>query len=247
MSQQAYKCIVTGDALLYLMGLCYNLRIGLLVTLIVLALGACKGGEKEAKPHPLPEDPQVLHAGEYRSEEFEPSLSFTVGKGWINEPLQLPDQLAITRGLIGGLGFANVQEVYKPTKTGTPKVVEAPEDLLGWFEHHPYLQTQKPQSVSVGGIKGEQLDVVVEEVPEEYSGVCSMGPRSEDCVDLFRLSSGLPGGLIALYGGDKARMIVLEDVKGETVTIGIGSPAPTFDEFLPKAQKVLHSVMWSGR
>ena len=53
--------------------------------------------------------------------------------------------------------------------------------------------------------------------------------------------------MIALYGGDKVRMIVLEDVKGETVTIGIGSPAPTFDEFLPKAQKVLHSVMWSGR
>ena len=236
-----------GDKIIYLMGLSYNLRLGLLVTLIVLALYACGGGEKEAKPHPLPEDPQALHPGEYRSEEFEPSLSFRVGKGWINEPLELPDHLAITRGLIGGLGFATVQEVYEPTKTGTPNVVEAPEDMAGWFEHHPYLQTDKPQSVTVGGVKGEQLDVVVEEVPEEYSGVCSIGPSPEDCVDLFRLSSGLPGGLIDLYEGDKARMIVLEDVKGETVTIGIGSPAPTFDEFLPKAQRVLHSVKWSGQ
>jgi hypothetical protein len=229
------------------MGKSYDLGLRLLVILVVLLLGACEGGEKEAKPHPLPEDPQALHPGEYRSEEFEPSLSFSVGKGWINEPLELPDHLAITRGLIGGLGFATVQEVYEPTKTGTPNVVEAPEDMVGWFEHHPYLQTDKPQSVTVGGIKGEQLDVVVEEVPAEYSGVCSIGAGPDGCVDLFRLSSGLPGGLITLYEGDKARMIVLEDIKGETVTIGIGSPAPTFDEFLPKAQKVLHSVMWSGR
>jgi hypothetical protein len=236
-----------GDALLYLMGLSYNLRLGLLVTLVVLALCACEGGEKEAKPQPLPEDPQALLPGEYRSEEFEPSLSFTVGKGWTNEPLELPDHLAITGGLIGRLSFANVQEIYEPTKTGTPNVVEAPEDMVGWFEHHPYLQTDKRQSVTVGGIKGEQLDVVFEEVPEEYSGVCGIEPGPEDCVDLFRLSSGLPGGLITFYEGDKARMIVLEDVKGETVTIGIGSPAPTFDEFVPKAQKVLHSVKWSGQ
>lgn len=232
--------------MIYLMGTSYDLRLGLLVTVVVLALGACEGGEKEAKPQPLPEDPQALHPGEYRSEEFEPSLSFSVGKGWTNEPLELPDHLAITRGLIGGLGFAKVQEVYEPAKTGTPIVVEAPEDLIGWFEHHPYLKTDKPQSVTVGGVKGKQLDVVVEEVPEEYSGVCSIEAGPADCVDLFRLSSGLPGGLIALYEGDKARVIVLEDVEGETVTIGIGSPAPTFDAFLPKAQEVLDSVKWSG-
>src|SRR5919112_3086893 len=148
------------------------ISLGLLVILVVLALSACGGDEKKAKARHLPEDDQkALHPGEYRSEEFEPSLSFRIGKGWTNEPLELPDHLAITRGLIGGLGFANVQEVYEPTKTGTPNVVEAPEDMVGWFEHHPYLQTDKPQSVTVGGIKGEQLDLVVEEVPEEYSGV----------------------------------------------------------------------------
>jgi hypothetical protein len=46
--------------------------------------------------------------------------------------------------------------------------------------------------------------------------------------------------------GFRYRAIVLEDVEGETVTIGIGSQASEFDEFLPEAQKVLESVKWGG-
>jgi hypothetical protein len=38
----------------------------------------------------------------------------------------------------------------------------------------------------------------------------------------------------------------LEDVKGKTVTIGIGSPTTAFDEFLAKSQKVLDTVKWTG-
>jgi hypothetical protein len=222
----------------------HSLRVGVLMVLIALALSACGVVEREAKARPLPEDPQALRPGEYRSEEFESSLSFRVGQGWTNAPLELPDHLAITRGVMGGLGFTNVQEVYKPTKTGMANVVEAPKNMVGWFEQHPYLQTDKLETVMIGGVKGEQFDVVVKELPKEYSGLCSMGFGTEGCVDLFRLSSGLPGGMIALYEGDKVRVIVLEDVKGETVTIGISSAAITFDEFLPKAQKVLDTVKW---
>ena len=36
------------------------------------------------------------------------------------------------------------------------------------------------------------------------------------------------------------------DVEGETVTISITSPATEFDEFTPKAQKVVDSVKWTG-
>jgi hypothetical protein len=58
------------------------LRVALLVTLVALAVCACGGGQEQAeKPRPLPEDEKVLRPGVYRSEEFEPSLSFRVGKG----------------------------------------------------------------------------------------------------------------------------------------------------------------------
>ena len=62
---------------------------------VMLALTACGSGsvqEEEAKARPLPEYDTTLRPGEYRSEEFKPSLSFTVGKGWHNVTPQLPDK-----------------------------------------------------------------------------------------------------------------------------------------------------------
>jgi hypothetical protein len=37
------------------------------------------------------------------------------------------------------------------------------------------------------------------------------------------------------------------DVGGQTVLIDVAARADKFDEFLPKAQKVLDSVKWIGR
>ena len=45
---------------------------------------------------------------------------------------------------------------------------------------------------------------------------------------------------------EKDRVIVLEDVEGETVTILFGGPAVDFEEFLPKAQKLLDTVEWES-
>jgi hypothetical protein len=214
-------------------------RQGLLLTLVVLALSAC-GGENQqvSKPQPLPEEREELRTGVYRTEEFEPSFTFRVGEGWSSLPPEASDALFITRGETKAIGFVNAQEVYKPTKTGTPNVVEAPKDMVGWFQQHPYLHTDKSEPVTVGGVKGEQFDVVVEDMPEDYSAV-----GGADCVDLFRLSTGIS---VCQPVEEKVRLTVLEDVKGETVTIGFASPATEFDEFVPEAQKVLDSVKWTG-
>jgi hypothetical protein len=45
--------------------------------------------------------------------------------------------------------------------------------------------------------------------------------------------------------GAKTRVIIL-DVKGEAVSIAIGSATSEFNEFLPEAQKVLDTVKWGG-
>jgi hypothetical protein len=219
------------------------LSLGLLVVLVVLALSACGGDEKKAKARPLPEDPKALRPGTYRSEEFKPSLSFRVGKGWSSTSLEASDFMQIARGQTAGLGFGNVQEVYKPTKTGGPNVVDAPKNIDGWLQQHPYLQTSKPEPVRVGGVKGLQFDVVVGDRPQSYIPTCSSIIGNPNCVDLFRLSTGGP---ILLVEGEKAGVIVLEDVEGETVTIGFVSPASEFGEFAPEAQKVLDSVEWRG-
>jgi len=38
----------------------------------------------------------------------------------------------------------------------------------------------------------------------------------------------------------------LEDVKGDTVVIWYAAPLDVFDEFAPRAQKVVDSVKWMG-
>jgi hypothetical protein len=122
------------------------LSLGLLVVVVVLALSACGGGQEEAsKPRPLPEDPKTLRPGTYRSEEFKPSLSFHVGKGWSSAPLEeTSDVLEIARGHTAGLNFTNVQKIYTRTTTGSAIVVDAPKNIAGWLQQHPYLQTSNP-------------------------------------------------------------------------------------------------------
>jgi hypothetical protein len=48
------------------------------------------------------------------------------------------------------------------------------------------------------------------------------------------------------YEKEKVRFIVLEDVGGERVTIAVEALAVDFEEFLPKAQKVIDTVQWRG-
>ena len=214
----------------------------LVVVGLALALGACGAGgsKEEAKARPLPEDEKALRPGEYRSEEFKPSASLRVGKGWHNVLLETSDKLAIARGgeepplLI----FRNLQEVYEYTKTGTTSaVVKAPKDMVGWFQHHPYLDTEKPEPATVGGVKGVQFDWIVSE------------DAPYDKINLFKYTDGSTGSPDKGY---KIRTIILEGVKGKTVTISIignpttGNPTTEFDNFLPKAQKVLDTVKWTG-
>ena len=130
----------------------------------------------------------------------------------------------------------NVKEVFKP---GTTNVVEAPKDLVGWLQHHPYLKTSNPQPVTVGGVKGEQLEVLVDHLPKDPNGYCG-----SDCLDIFYQSSGDQIGFFSEV--NKRRVIVLEDVKGDTVVIWYAGPPDTFDKFAPRAQKVVDSVKWGG-
>jgi hypothetical protein len=223
------------------------LRLGLLLTLVILALNSCGGrgggggsGEEHDTGRPLPQNPKALRPGEYHSEKFEPSLSLRVGKGWENTEAQLPDSIEVGEvehhEEIGWINFVNVKEVFKP---GTTNVAKAPKDLVGWYQHHPYLKTSKPEPITVGGVKGEQFDVLVKDLPEDYYGVCGRG-----CVDIFNLSGGKQ--TTYFYETHKRRVIVLEDVKGDTVSVAVSSAAERFDEFVPEAQKVVDSVKWGG-
>jgi len=208
---------------------------------VALAVGACGTPDEEAKPRPLPEEPRKLDPGTYRTEEFEPAFSFRVGEGWSVEAPEAYDLLLITRADEGGpLGFTNLKGAmfFKPTNTNT-YMTDVPKDVVGWFQEHPYLETQGTDPVEVGGVEGIRTDVVVGDLPRGLSDECGSG-----CVPLFRFSSG--GLPLVLFEEDKARVNVLEDVRGETVITGFDIRADEFDEHAPEAQKVIDTVEWRG-
>ena len=216
------------------------LMVGLLVTLLAVTLSACggAGGQEQAKARPLPLYENGLRPGEYHSVKFKPPLSFKVSKPWSNTAEQRSDwiELGYEGGDTGVISFATAKEVFKP---GTTNVVEAPKDLVGWLQQHPYLKTSKSQPVTLGGVKGEQLDVVVDHLPKDYTGYCG-----SDCLDIFNQSGGDQIGYFNAINRER-RVFVLEDVKGETVVIWFASTADKFDKFAPEAQKVVDSVKWA--
>lgn len=218
------------------------LRVGGMLALCALAAVACGAPDGEAKPRPLPDGPRKLEPGAYRTEQFEPAFYFEVGGGWTNVPPEAYDEVLITRGHGEvGLGFANLggASFFEPTKTGAPRVVGTPEDPVGWFRRHPYLEVAASGPAEVGGVEGVRLDLTVGGLPDGYSGACGRG-----CVDAFRPSSG--GGPVAFREGDTFRQIVLEDVEGETVLVGFAGPSDEFDGYASEAQKVIDTVRWGG-
>jgi len=219
------------------------------ITLVVSAFGSCQSEQQTDKAHQLPEIYPTIHPGTYSSEEFKPSISFNVGEGWKSGGEQ-SDSIWIAQGdpeksyYIRSLGIINVSKVYEWYKLGKSdyvysKQVPAPKDLVAWFHRHPYLQAGQPEPITVGGVNGVQFDVAVDRpLPKNFAAACG-----KNCVDLFGTSNER---LTFLYEAFTAHIVILKDVKGDTVVIEFDSPDIEFDDFLPKAQKVVDSVKWEG-
>jgi hypothetical protein len=209
------------------------------------------GGEA-VKVRTVPEQ-GPLSAGRYSTgERFEPSFSFELGEGWIvlrsSEPQSLKlGYVAPGQEVAQGkrLRFLSVREVLEPRERCGDVLFEsnpAPDDLVAWLQRRPYVSTEKPEPVDVGGIPGKQLEADVE-VPEGYRDA-EGGGCAVPCIPLLRLGSG---SVSHITEKGKDRFIILEDVQGETVIIVVSAPADKFEEFLPKAQKALDTVEWGAR
>jgi hypothetical protein len=224
-------------------GLPVTVGIVLLALLLALAVVGCSGGggqpqqQEEAKASAVPEYGD-LRPGKYVTDEFKPAFSFeVVDEGWVVGGAEERGILDMKQGAEGPvLSFVNEQEVFDPSKPRDMVSVPSPKNLVTWLQRHPYLQTEQPQSVSIGGVKGVQLDAVVADVPATECG--------DTCLGLFMVTLEIPW---VVYEKERVRFTVLEDVGGERVTIAVGAPAvEDFEEFLPKAQKVIDTVKWEG-
>jgi len=221
-----------------------------MLTILPLVLTACGGGgsaqeEQAKKVHHIPEDSQTyegepLPAGRYVTEEFKPTMFSTLDKGWTRGGAELRDawDLRDIENDALWLVFTSAEEVYDPNGSGGLKITPAPKDMAAWLQANPYLKPEESKPTSVGGEKGVQFDAIVAGAPT--SSEC---PACVVDLPLFHYSDGSPAGV---EKGEKIRFIVLEDVKGQTVTVFVEAPVSGFEEFLPEAQKVIESVEWKG-
>ena len=200
----------------------------------VVAIVSARGGDTL----PSSSDPtgfSLTEGKRYVSEEFKPAFCFkTVGEGWEDGSTERHDVLDIGNGN-AVLMFMNVEKVYDPSELTKVDKVPAPEDMVGWLQQHPYLQTEEPEPASIGGAKGVYFDAVVTDLPEGYDDSACRVPNREALrlISLSGVESWDEDPCI--FEDEKVRFIVLEDVKGETVTLMFGSRAVDFEEFLPKA------------
>lgn len=72
-----------------------------------------------------------------------------------------------------------------------------------------------------------------------------MGEDPPYCVDIVPLSDGVP---LTFVKGTKENVLLLEDVKGETMTIDFGASelGTNFDQAATEGQKVVDSMEWRG-
>ncbi len=115
--------------------------------------------------------------------------------------------------------------------------------MVGWYQQHPYLDTEESEPVSVGGVKGVYFDAVMTSLPEGHPLACEE-PGSEG-VSLNFISTP-DGFVLCITPEERLRIILLEDVKGEPVSIMVWSDAVDFEENLPRVQKLLKTVEWEG-
>jgi hypothetical protein len=200
--------------------------------------------KQEDKVHRIPEDTETyegepLPAGRYVTEEFRPTMSFSLGKGWTRGGPELRDAWDIREVDNDGnwLGFLNAEEVYKPNGSGGLEVAPAPRDMIAWILTNPFLDSEEPRPVSVGGEKGMQVDALVVKAPKE--------PACSECPDLGLVYESA-GATWGVNKGEKLRFIVVEDVGGQTVTVIEETTPAGFKEFTARAQRVLDSVKWGS-
>ncbi len=120
--------------------------------------------------------------------------------------------------------------IYRPWAWADPANEDRaiiPPDIIAWLQANPYLEAGEPTTVTVGGIKGTQIDL---------ASTFAAGDPLGESVKLFFLQSGALGiGLgpqklhFSIAPGERYRFIVLEDVgKGEFAGDDLVVVAPGF-------------------
>jgi hypothetical protein len=185
---------------------------------LALVVAACGGAA--ATPSPNPSGPVALPAGTYQSRVFQPGVTFTLPNGWWIAADE-PDYFALAPVVSEQAGIflfrdpkAASQDASCPIERAAG-IGTASTELSAWIRGLPGLAAGNPRLVTVGGLRGTEMDLQIA-IGQEASCPFANGLPT---VPLFVDETSQLRWVIA--GNEQLRVSLLDVPGGGTVVVDI--------------------------
>jgi hypothetical protein len=176
---------------------------------------------------------------------FSPQVTFTVSDGWWN-PSDSPSFfsiLPVDSNVVGIYLFRDpLPASQDPTcpQTAEPGVATTSLSLLAWIRALPGLVVGNPRLVTVGGLRGTEIDVAIE---AGWTASCPFA-NGMPTVPLFVGADGQLRWVIA--GNERLRLSLLDAPGGGTIVVDIDAfDGSLWDQLLAAATPIVNSFVFA--
>jgi hypothetical protein len=178
-----------------------------------------------AAPTVVPDQEQTA----FSSSRFEIPMTLTYGSDWYSEG-EFPDLFTLKikgTGYAWELGFilATDAQIADPNSSAT---IPWPDDFVAYLQSNHYFEAGQPISVTVGGVKGIQIDALVKNIGRKRT---FLALESTDW--------------LYLDDTEMYRFIMLDGINGQRLFITMNAPPDGFSKANELEQKVLDTVVFT--
>ncbi len=222
-------------------GLLPSLAVALLIGALVAGCAGSSGATAGTSPKPSP-----LPPGTYASRSFQPAVTFTLPAGWENpSDASTYFQLQPAGSDVTGIHLfrdprAASQDASCPT-IPEASIGTLSTDLATWIRARPGLVVSNPKLVTVGGLRGVELDIGI---VAGWTASCPFA-NGAPTVPLFVGKNGEYRWVIA--GNERLRLDLLDVPGGGTVVVDVDAFDGTlFAELLNAADPIVRAFSFAA-
>ncbi len=215
-------------------------RAAMSLALAVVLLSGCG-----AATTPAPSLPAALPAGTHASQVFQPPVTYTLPAGWWNPSDQAGYfQLQPVESDVVGIHLFRdplpaSQDPACPT-SAQPGVAATSVALVAWIRGLPGLTVGAPRIVTVGGLRGTELDVAI---AAGWTTSCPFA-NGVPTVPLFVGSDGQLRWVVA--GSERLRLDVLDVPGGGTVVVDVDAfDGSVWGQLVAAASPIVQSLVFA--
>lgn len=210
-------------------------------TLAVVLLAGCAAAPGGGAGSPVPSGPAALPPGTYVSRAFQPPVTYAVPAGWWN-PSDTGAYFALQPAGSDLTGIhlfrdprAASQDPACPTSP-EPGVGTLSSELAAWIRGLPGLAVSNPRMVTVGGLRGVEIDVAI---ADGWSVSCPFA-NGVPTVPLFVGADSLRW---VVAGTERLRLDLLDVPGGGTVVVDVDAFEGTlWDPLVAAADPIVKSL-----